>query len=214
MRYIFTVDTDQYAGSFERQLVAYMTGQIGECEVGEEEANSFREEESQETFNLFQNIVDHVPDPDNGCIRPATIVATPGWFNTGMGNHHRDGTPDSEALEAYKKAKYEYELKYREMHAKYLEQLRAGREVGHWTEQTLLEEIQRYDRLLAETEANTTFHKYPAFMSVGLYLNSRPPQELVKILKRRAEAFAAKNSFNIEGYRLIIETLVYDSEDI
>ena len=32
----FIIDTDQYAGNFERELCAWTTGQIGECEVGKE----------------------------------------------------------------------------------------------------------------------------------------------------------------------------------
>ncbi len=31
--YLFVIDTDTYAGNFEREMCAYVTGQIGECEV-------------------------------------------------------------------------------------------------------------------------------------------------------------------------------------
>ena len=37
--YGFIVDTDSYAGNFEREMCAYMTGHIGECSVGEEYAS-------------------------------------------------------------------------------------------------------------------------------------------------------------------------------
>ena len=30
------IDTEDYAGSFERPMVAYITGQLGDCGVGEE----------------------------------------------------------------------------------------------------------------------------------------------------------------------------------
>lgn len=33
---IIVIDTDAYAGNFERELCAYLTGQIGDCKVGEE----------------------------------------------------------------------------------------------------------------------------------------------------------------------------------
>lgn len=122
MRYAFVVDTDSYAGNFERPLVAYMTGQIGECQVGEEEANEFLQEEGEDVQEFFDSIVDQVPD-DNGCYRPAAIFATPGWFNTGMGNEHRDGTPDDEVLAAYKKSSIDYEIRYREMFKAYLDEL-------------------------------------------------------------------------------------------
>lgn len=33
---IIVIDTDAYAGNFERELCAYLTGQIGDCNVGSE----------------------------------------------------------------------------------------------------------------------------------------------------------------------------------
>ena len=30
----FVIDTKQYAGNFEREMCAHITGHIGECEVG------------------------------------------------------------------------------------------------------------------------------------------------------------------------------------
>jgi hypothetical protein len=41
-RLLFVVDTDTYAGNFEREMCAYITGQVGECEVGEEIAKAAR----------------------------------------------------------------------------------------------------------------------------------------------------------------------------
>jgi len=40
-KYIFIVDTEKYAGDFERQLTAYCTGQVGDCGVGEREGQNF-----------------------------------------------------------------------------------------------------------------------------------------------------------------------------
>ena len=34
--WVFIIDTNQYAGNFERAMCAYCTGMIGQCEVGEE----------------------------------------------------------------------------------------------------------------------------------------------------------------------------------
>jgi hypothetical protein len=33
--YAFVIDTDQYAGNFEREMTAYLTGRIGQCGVGD-----------------------------------------------------------------------------------------------------------------------------------------------------------------------------------
>ena len=84
----FVVDTESYSGNFERQMCGYITGVIGECEVGSEEAAEFNNEHPGQ--NPFDDIVMQVPD-EHGCRRPVAIWPTPGWFNNSMGGHFRDG---------------------------------------------------------------------------------------------------------------------------
>lgn len=36
VEYSFIIDTDKYAGNFERDMCAFLTGEIGECGVGDE----------------------------------------------------------------------------------------------------------------------------------------------------------------------------------
>ena len=60
---VFVIDTDQYAGNFEREMCAHVTGRIGECEVGEEYVDD-------EIRDLFDNVID-MPD-DSDCYRPTT----------------------------------------------------------------------------------------------------------------------------------------------
>lgn len=86
--YIFVIDTEEYAGNFERPMCAYCTGQYGECGIGDEEAKAFKEEFPQ-WYNKFYNIIMNLPD-HNGCHRPVTIYPTPGFFNDGIGNHYPD----------------------------------------------------------------------------------------------------------------------------
>lgn len=86
--YVFVVDTDHYAGNFERQMVAYVTGSLGECGVGREEQALFEEESG---FPDLMDKMSHQPD-DHGCFRPATIWTTPGRYNNGNGKHF-DGEP-------------------------------------------------------------------------------------------------------------------------
>jgi hypothetical protein len=92
--YIFVVDTEQYAGNFERAMCAYITGQVGQCTVGEECATTFEEEVDLDE-NLFDLMVEQVPD-EHGCHRPCSIYPTPGWFNNGLGQHYREGVPGVE----------------------------------------------------------------------------------------------------------------------
>lgn len=63
--YCFVVDTDSYAGNFERDMCAYMTGCIGECEVGEEYKNLYFTEYKKE-IELY-DVID-----ENCCRRPVT----------------------------------------------------------------------------------------------------------------------------------------------
>lgn len=74
--FIVIVDTDSYAGNFERDLVAWMTGLVGDCEVGEEYAELARAESAalgfdDGCFGLPEAI--QVDEQGNGCWRPASI---------------------------------------------------------------------------------------------------------------------------------------------
>ena len=95
--YLFIIDTDKYAGNFERQMGAYITGQIGECEVGKEQAQIAKREIPQVVAQL-EDLVDQVPD-EHGCHRPVSIFPNPRYGNDGNGNHalltaeNRDGFP-------------------------------------------------------------------------------------------------------------------------
>lgn len=94
--YAFLIDTDTYAGSFEREMTAFCTGMVGECGVGQAEAISFKAEHGEEWGDKFDHAVSFQSD-DRGCSRPTSIWPTNGWFNDGMGGHYRDdkwGTPE------------------------------------------------------------------------------------------------------------------------
>ncbi len=109
--FIFIVDTDTYAGGFERPLTAFCTGCIGECGVGEDYADVFRQE-CPNMVKAMEDLVVNVTD-DRGCSRPTTIWSTPGYWNDGMGAHYRDddwGTP--EVIERYRQSVREYKAKY------------------------------------------------------------------------------------------------------
>lgn len=71
--YLFVIGTADYAGNFERELCAYITGRIGECEIGAEMATLFETETGQEPF---ENVVEEVND--HGCHRPATAYGPQG----------------------------------------------------------------------------------------------------------------------------------------
>lgn len=94
--WFFIIDTDTYAGNFERELTAWCTGHIGECCVGKGYADSFREE-CPAMVDAFDDLIIHLPD-EYQCYRPTTIYPTPGWSNDGNGHHTHD---ESGAFPAY-----------------------------------------------------------------------------------------------------------------
>lgn len=70
IKYSIIIETDQYTGNFERELTAYCTGEIGDCEVGELEANEFIADFSDESPFSFD--FDRVGD-EYGCFRPVKM---------------------------------------------------------------------------------------------------------------------------------------------
>lgn len=89
------IDTESYAGNFERAMGAFMTGEVGECSlVGETEQAMFRTCVRGEPF---KNAI--VEDKDGQLYQ---IVPTPGWFNNGFGAIFKDGQ-EAEAQAVFEK---------------------------------------------------------------------------------------------------------------
>lgn len=68
------IKTDSYAGNFERELCAHVTGHIGECEVG----NKFVE---KDITNMFMDYIVSLAD-DHGCYRPVEIYDDNDGYNS------------------------------------------------------------------------------------------------------------------------------------
>lgn len=85
-KYIFVIDTDQYAGNFEREMCACCTGQTGECGVGEEESKKFKAEVGEDKWELMMELVEQRPD-DHGCHRPTSLWRTPIYLSPKRQHH-------------------------------------------------------------------------------------------------------------------------------
>lgn len=68
--FIFVIKTNSYAGNFEREMCGYVTGQVGECGVGDENAAFFQSDNPDN--DEFEDLIISFPD-DHGCYRPVTI---------------------------------------------------------------------------------------------------------------------------------------------
>ncbi len=214
--YLFVIDTADYAGNFERDLCAYITGCLGKCEVGREEAELFKEETGQEPF---ENVMSE-PD-DHGCRRPVTIYPTPGWFNHGHGGHFRDGD-EVAALADYKRATRAHYSNT--CYHGYLKAWQAGEgregyaKVG-WTEEKLKQACAREEERITEADALTQVSKWPACLSVAISFETKPTDAQIVLMKERAAQFAAlpaptyggpsrgQRISQITGFRLIKQTV-------
>ena len=106
---IFIVETEDYSGNFERDMVAYMTGHVGQCGVGSkladlarsEWAAVFEDDEDEDRDYEDDEAIFGLPVPlqfdGEGCSRPATIWPTEGWVNNGHGESVRSDKPGFEA---------------------------------------------------------------------------------------------------------------------
>jgi hypothetical protein len=178
--FAFVIDTETYSGTFERELCAYATGTIGECEVGMEEARQFNE--SGLDPNMFREAVLQVPD-EHCCQRPVSIRPTPGWFNNGMGGHFRYADP-----EAGKSAQVHYRRRWLEEAKKHPYASKQHNE-QHVAE--------------CHAKADKPFTEYPAFQSVAIFFGELPTPQMIAILKSRSKDFCQKNAIPLTGFRLL-----------
>ena len=227
----FVIDTEDYAGNFERELCAYCTGQIGDCEAGDEEAEIFRNEEGK-SIQKFADIIEQVPD-EHGCARPCEIFPTPGWFNGGMGGHFKEETSEKVAKEHFLKetiAYYEPHIKRTQMYKDTI--LKGGKAAEDlikckWTVEGCDKEIEEFKKEIEEARKKKDCNKYEAFLSVAIHFSQKPGKELIEIMKRRAKVFASNfkefggiqgngkaKPIKITGFRLVSQIIQTKQEEI
>jgi hypothetical protein len=94
--YVVVIETDQYAGMFERQLCAYVTGVVGECEVGRDMSNLYYRDmdieddessgKSADQQSIFYGFIGDKQD-DDGTWRPCSIWPNPRYGVDADGKH-------------------------------------------------------------------------------------------------------------------------------
>ena len=87
------VKTSEYTGNFEREFCAFATGQVGECEVGDEMVKD-------EYPVNFEELLMQVPD-EHGCYRPVSLDEEGDTNNLII---FFEDKPSQEAIDAVKEA--------------------------------------------------------------------------------------------------------------
>jgi hypothetical protein len=181
-KWIFIIDTDSYAGNFERDLCAYVTGVVGGCTVGEEFAALYHKEAKKK--DLFYDCLEHRCD-DNGCARPTECWPTEGWLSVGYDDAVREEDWNQEAADkAYQKANVK-------IYEGYLRQTEAA-EVGKngWTEESKAKQIARHKKEI-EKASKEKAPKSKPHNSVAIFFEKEPTEEMISVMKERAANFAA-----------------------
>jgi hypothetical protein len=192
------LDTDHYAGNFERETTAYATGTVGDCGVGEELAKEFH------AMGVDQALLDEIEDKmhyesdEHGCNRPCAIQTTPGWVNDGNGQHYRQDKsvpPSPEQIEKYRDHMRKYKLPH-------LESARKSTATGYggWTQEGLDREEKAFQ------DIDTSMPRwFPAYNSVGIFFSEKPSDEALKLVVTRAKEYLTRKGVALEGVRLITE---------
>lgn len=192
-KFIIVVDTDRYAGNFERDSVSFATGL--ECGLGKE-TRLAREELSLPVLSWWEAHVLEVEDRE-GVPRLAHIMPTPGFFNHGLGNHF----PSTEegrrlALEDYKAVATKYERDAIER----LENTEPGK--GGWTEENIREDLMERKETLEKIASATSVKEHPSYQSVAIYLDQVPAADLLELFERRIKRYLSEQSIEMLGIRL------------
>ncbi len=197
--FIFVVDTTSYAGNFERELCAAVTGELGICGVGDKERDMFRGRFPDVDFS---EIIAQVQD-DHGNPRPVSIYPTPGYYNDGMGGAYTDADDPTEVYKRYVKANEDYYQPHIVRAEKYIADGDA-----RWER-----DLAGYHKRLADAREQGP-GKFPSYQSVAIYFDTRPSEEQIAFLKDRANEYAAKKKLTILGFRLVQNVLTTTEQAI
>ena len=222
-KWIFIIDTDSYAGGFEREMCAYMTGVIGDCEVGEEFAKMYNKEVNTDGLeSVFIDYLEQRAD-EHGCCRPTECWPTKGWLSVGHNKAVRkEDWNQAEADKVYQQESAEIYRGYRRQ----VERVVVGQ--NGWTEASKARELARHDKEI-ERALKEKCPKWEPNNSVAIFFEKKPTKQMIDLLKERAmkfseakRRFADKNDLiwdkdfqlTIRGFRLVKETTAEEEETI
>jgi hypothetical protein len=206
MHYILCLDTDHYAGNFERETTAFATGQVGDCNVGLEFVEEFLGDPTTKPFHKeIQDkilLLDVAGDHSFSHYCPTGLETTPGYVNDGMGHVYKQDakiSPTPEQTEVYRQSHRDYDLPHIESAKR-----RLALGVNGWTQ----EHIDKMEERLQEKSA-ATITWFPAFHSVGIFFSRKPSKALINFIVERVQKFYArpygwkKDLITLEGVRLL-----------
>lgn len=196
--YGIVIDTDKYSGNFEREITAYCTGQLGDCGVGSEYAEVFESDvaEGKIPKHLVEEIENKILQvSDEGCYRPCEIYPSTNIKNNGLGFAYdpNDSIGCIEAMHRYVVDDVSYKM------ASIGRNIQSAKSnVSGWTVEAVKKELISDFKEIIESINGLIKNgppKYESYESVLIHFSEQPSEELIELIKNRA------NSFNDEHIR-------------
>lgn len=216
--YLLIIDTDQYAGNFERQLTGFCTG-VDDGTHGHLEGEDLVDflEDNPEYENTWEHKIITNPD-DNGYARVCSIWPTPGRANNGLGHSYDPTDPDQ--VELARLMAKESAIAYHTPHIQEAQARIANNDYPlNWTKEGCERAIESAN---ASIERAGQFMDHPSYESVVIFLNQPPTAEDMKLFRVRLDDFASDQmhfgrrtgkKLAIKNIRLVKrETTIVDTE--
>jgi len=186
----FVVDTNQYAGNFDRDLGRYLK------------------------LNLELNVVDMGWNFDSF----TSIYPTPNWYNNGLGFNYQKGQ-EALAVEKYKEHCEKTGNVYIANIRRTENELLSGKVVEGWTLDDCAREIQRNQRYIANGPMGKmptveTISCGSAYNSVVIYLTERPTAQMIDELKELSIEFLKNKNIVVENFRLVEFVVNHNVDEI
>lgn len=193
--YLVIAHTESYAGNFERESIAYATGQLDHSGVGSNEVHSAKDHMEPDILAWWNRNAMQV-EGDSGK-KTAFIYPTPGFFNNGLGGHFPE-TEDGRvaALVHFKKQKKKYILK----DLGRLSSVVIGE--GNWTERGLEENATELRSHLESLKTQVKLREHPAYMSVGIKVEQNPPPHVMRSFEERMREFLVSREIKLSGFEI------------
>ena len=201
------IHTNKYAGNFEREMCAYITGHYGECGVGSESV-----EEKYTT--MFEPYILQMDEENKGCRRPVIIYPNPRYSNNGLGYSFDSSSLEESTIAQDKHIEYIKNDKLAKLYET-LEFYKGTRaDVTYYKEQ-----IESVEKEISDYASIPPLEmvSYPSYQSVCIYVKDDITDELLEVVKERANSFHSSPSrfehrtnddIIIEGVEVISDTPV------
>jgi hypothetical protein len=197
------IHTKDLAALFDKELCAYVTGEVGECELAVDIADQYKKEIKHNQW-WTENII-YTKDSD-GYMQPMYLSSTPGWFNNGCGGLYKDNAAmDKKAHDdAIAFAKNFIAKQVREAETR----LKQNSFDAEWTKSYCYDVIDNATSEVRRVAKKAV--KDPAYMTIGISVRDVPPKEVLLELVKRVKNFtdSCGTIMNVENLRKIIFTSV------